>query len=118
MNPLSVSPLEKYDIMNFVDFNRHQPALTILVQQNPASEAKPNMDWTTLGRWIRDLGNDLMWIGLLGGGGDARCLPNHNRPGGEIRGWAELPDVLELVPTLLAVSCPTREGTVIVRTEV
>ena len=46
-----------------------------------------------------------MWIGLLGDGGELRSLPNHDRVQSEMRGWIELPNLLELISSLLNCGC-------------
>jgi hypothetical protein len=69
-----------------------------------------------LAKWIGDLGNDLMWIGMLGDRRELRCLPNHSRPDENMSGWSELPAVMKLMPGLLDLACPGDAGNVILRT--
>ncbi len=71
---------------------------------------------STIGSWIENLGDDLMWIGMFSDREPPKCLPNHDRPCGEIRGWRELLQVLQLVPDLLSAADPCEAGYVIVRT--
>ena len=67
-------------------------------------------------QWIGELGQDLMWVGLLCDGEELRCLPNHDRDQSEIRGWVELPNVLKLISNLLDCGCEAVGGNVILRT--
>src|SRR5882724_8950734 len=96
----------------------NKPARAIFVQTvfSQDNERSGGGGGSLLERWIGELADDLMWIGMLGDGNDIRCLPNHNRPKGEIRGWSELPNLIALVPDLLNLACPSDAGNVIMRT--
>jgi hypothetical protein len=101
--------------MQLADINPSGPPLSVFVQQDP--EQQPGRSEGLLEKWIGDLGDDLMWIGMLGDRREPRCLPNHNRPPGEIRGWSELSKLMELVPSLLELACPSNaSGNVVLRT--
>ena len=102
--------------MLLTEINNDQTPLSIFVNSCYGEvRPKPLSLEQMLKRWINDLGNELMWIGMLDDRGKLRCLPNHDRDEEEIRGWRELPSLLELIPGLLNTACPVEEGNVILR---
>ena len=103
--------------MPFSQYNSAHPPVSVFMQRSiGGASSEPRPSDPQLRRWIGELGNSLMWIGLLCEGGELRCLPNHDRVPSEIRGWAELPNLMDLISSLLDCGCEATDGNVILRT--
>ncbi len=97
--------------------NQEPPLLSVVMQRRIGVGCpEPRASDPQLRRWIGELGNNLMWIGLVCAGGELRCLPNHDCTQSEMRGWVELPNLLRLISNLADCGCEAVESNVILRT--
>lgn len=87
-----------------------------MIARNYSNDTLPPRPFSSITRWIDELGCELMWIGVLSTCGELICLPNRVNTDDEPQGWRELPDLLDIVPDLLSAGCRGYNAGAVVRT--